>query len=213
MSTEIGIWIGGFLTLAIMSFLYKDNPIYKAAEAIFIGVSAGYWAVYMYFNVVDPLLITNLMKGKVLYFVPLLLGLMMLARLLPSIGWISRWPMAFIIGITAGLNFTAFLASDVIGQIDGAIKSLNVWGDGTAMGFLLSSGFSNTIASIGVISTLVYFFFSKEHKGLFGKTASVGILFIMVAFGGSFGYTVMARISLLIGRMDFIFTTWLGLAG
>jgi hypothetical protein len=35
----------------------------------------------------------------------------------------------------------------------------------------------------------------------------------MVAFGGSFGYTVMARISLLIGRMDFIFTTWLGLAG
>jgi len=212
MSTEIGIWIGGFLTLAIMSFLYKDNPIYKAAEAIFIGVSAGYWTVYMYFNVVDPLLIANLLKGELLYIVPLILGLMMLARLIPSIGWISRWPMAFIIGITAGLNFTAFLASDVIGQIDGAIKPLNTW-NWSFPGIFLSSGFQNTVASIGVISTLVYFFFSKEHKGAFGKTASVGILFIMVAFGGSFGYTVMARISLLIGRMDFIFTTWLGLAG
>ncbi len=212
MSTEIGIWIGGFLTLAIMSFLYKDNPIYKGAEAIFIGVSAGFWAVYTYFNVVDPLLIANLKKGELLYIIPLVLGLMMLARLIPSIGWISRWPMAFIIGITAGINFTAFLASNVIGQIHGAIKPLNTW-DWSFPGIFLSSGFQNTVASIGVISTLVYFFFSKEHKGAFGKTASIGILFIMVAFGGSFGYTVMARISLLIGRMDFIFTQWLGLAG
>ena len=211
MSTEIGIWVAGFLTLAIMSFLYKDNPVYKAAEAIFLGVSAGYWTVYMFFNVVKPLLIDNLMKGNFWYVIPLILGLMMLARLLPNIGWISRWPLAFVIGITAGLNFYAFLESDVIGQISGAIKPLNNW----AWGFpelFRSQGFLNTLASIGIISTLVYFFFSKEHKGVFGKTAGIGILFIMVGFGGSFGYTVMARISLLIGRMYFIFSTWLGLA-
>ncbi len=210
MSTEIGIWISGFLTLAIMSFLYKDNPVYKAAEAIFIGVSAGYWTVYIFFNVVNPLLIDKLIDGELLYIVPLILGLMMLARLLPNIGWISRWPLAFVIGITAGLNFTAFLQSDVIEQIHGAIKPLNNW-DFSFPGIFTSSGFQNTVASIGVISTLVYFFFSKEHKGLFGKTAGVGILFIMLAFGGSFGYTVMARISLLIGRIDFLFSTWLGL--
>jgi len=209
MSTEIGIWVAGFLTLAIMSFLYKDNPVYKAAEAIFLGVSAGYWTVYMYFNVVKPLLIDKLAAGEMLYIVPLILGLMMLARLLPGIGWISRWPLAFVIGITAGLNFYAFLESDVIGQINGAIKPLNNWG---TENILKSPGLWNTLASIGVISTLVYFFFSKEHKGAFGKTASLGILFIMVAFGGSFGATVMARISLLIGRMYFIFSTWLGLA-
>ena len=139
MSTEIGIWIGGFLTLAIMSFLYKDNPFYKVAEAVFIGVSAGYGLVYMFFNVIKPLLITNLMLGEWLYIVPLILGLMMLARLLPSIGWISRWPMAFIIGITAGISFTGFLESDVIGQIYGAIKPLNNWSDGTSLGFLSSN--------------------------------------------------------------------------
>ena len=214
MSTEIGIWVAGFLTLAIMSFLYKDNPVYKAAESIFIGVSAGYWAVYLYFNVIDPLLITNLAKGNLLYIIPLVLGLMMLARLLPGVGWISRWPLAFVIGITAGLSFTAFLESDVIGQIHGAINPLagpGIW-EWSFPEFFMSAGFVNLVASIGIVSTLVYFFFSKEHKGAFGRTANVGILFIMVAFGGSFGYTVMARISLLIGRMYFIFSTWLGLA-
>jgi hypothetical protein len=32
----------------------------------------------------------------------------------------------------------------------------------------------------------------------------VGIWVLMVAFGASFGYTVMARISLLIGRVEFL---------
>jgi hypothetical protein len=46
---------------------------------------------------------------------------------------------------------------------------------------------------------------------VFGKFAGIGIWFIMVAFGASFGYTVMARISLLIGRMQFLLHDWLGI--
>jgi hypothetical protein len=49
---------------------------------------------------------------------------------------------------------------------------------------------------------LIYFYFSKEHKGFIGGTARLGIWFLMVSFGASFGYTIMARISLLIGRLD-----------
>jgi hypothetical protein len=30
----------------------------------------------------------------------------------------------------------------------------------------------------------------------------------MVSFGASFGYTIMARISLLIGRMDYLIVEW-----
>jgi len=72
-------------------------------------------------------------------------------------------------------------------------------------------GISNAIMFVGVLTTLVYFFFSKEHKGFLGKSARIGIIFIMVAFGASFGYTVMARISLLIGRMQFLLHDWLGI--
>ena len=32
----------------------------------------------------------------------------------------------------------------------------------------------------------------------------------MIAFGASFGYTVMARVSLLIGRIQFLLHDWLG---
>ena len=71
--------------------------------------------------------------------------------------------------------------------------------------------FCNLVLVAGVLSTLVYFFFSKEHKGFIGAGAKLGIWYLMVAFGAAFGYTVMARISLLIGRMQFLLGDWLHL--
>jgi len=58
------------------------------------------------------------------------------------------------------------------------------------------------------VTGLIYFYFSKEHRGVFGQTARIGIYFLMVTFGASFGYTVMSRMSLLIGRIDFLITEW-----
>jgi hypothetical protein len=70
---------------------------------------------------------------------------------------------------------------------------------------------ANTVIAVGTFCGLVYFFFSKEHKGWFGGAAKLGIWFLMVTFGASFGYTVMSRMSLMIGRFDFLFGTWLGM--
>jgi hypothetical protein len=66
------------------------------------------------------------------------------------------------------------------------------------------------IVVAGVLSTLIYFYFSHEHKGVLGATAKVGIWFIMISFGASFGYTVMGRVSLLIGRVQFLIQDWVG---
>ena len=46
----IGIWFGAFLTLGIISFLYGDNPWYKICEAIFVGSSAGYWFITLFWD-------------------------------------------------------------------------------------------------------------------------------------------------------------------
>ena len=83
--------------------------------------------------------------------------------------------------------------------------------DRTAIGTSFWGSFSNIFLFVGVLCGLVYFFFSKEHKGFFGGIARVGILVLMLTFGAGFGYTVMARISLLAGRMTFLFGDWLGL--
>ena len=209
-----GIWVAAFLTLGIISFLYKDNPWYKLCESIFVGISAGYWFVALFFDAIVRLFwegITgpdpryNLIVGGVL-------GVMMLLRLVPSIGWISRWPLAFVVGSTAGLYLINYFSSNVMLQVQSTLNPLF----GSSFGQpIFSASLYDTIGNIviaaGTFTGLVYFFFSKEHKGAFGGAARIGIWTIMITFGASFGYTVMSRMSLLIGRMEFIFVDWLGL--
>ena len=212
-----GLWIAALLTLGIMSFLYKDNPIYKFCESIFIGISAGYWFVSLFWQSMYPRLYLNirgaistlLHEGRIsddrwLYLVAGILGVMMLLRLVPKIGWISRWPLSFIVGSSAGLYFIVYLQSNIMNQIRNTIIPIYVPGN-------LGISISNLIVFVGVFCGLVYFFFSREHKGAFGGAAKVGIWFLMITFGASFGFTVMSRMSLLIGRIDFLFGTWLGL--
>ncbi|MCH7760908.1 hypothetical protein IIA15_05830 [candidate division TA06 bacterium] len=191
----LGIWIAALLTLALYSFLYKDNPVYKIAEHIFVGISAGYWLARSYRDVVLPNFWNPLLEGNFLLIIPGILGVMMLMRILPKIGWISRWSLSFIIGMTSGLFLITYLQSNAVDQVRATFLPLN--------------SINNVLLIFGVLTGLVYFFFSKEHKGVFGVTAKVGIYFLMVAFGASFGYTVMARISLLIGRMQFLLFEWL----
>ena len=74
----------------------------------------------------------------------------------------------------------------------------------------LITNISMFLLFIGVVSVLIYFFFSAEHRGVFGFFAKIGIVFLMVGFGASFGYTVMSRITLLIGRLQFLLGDWLG---
>jgi len=191
-----GAWVAALLTLFIFSFLYKDNPFYKFAEHLFVGVSAGYWFAYYYHNVVIPNLYNPLRQGHFLYIIPGVLGIMMLMRLVPKVGWISRWALAFIIGMGSGYFLITYLQTNALAQVE-ATMSLRL------------NSVNNVLLVIGVLTGLIYFFFSKEHKGVLGGAAKLGIWFLMIAFGASFGYTVMARFSLLIGRMHFLIFQWL----
>ena len=217
MSTNLGVWIAAFLTLGIMSFLYKDNPIYKFCEAVFVGVSAGYWFVTEYFTVFLPKVWDNVAiavnvlqaEGRMdwfhwSYLLGGILGVLMLLRLVPKIGWISRWALAVIVGTTSGLWLINYLVSNAMVQVRQTITPLYIAGD-------LNATIGSIIIAVGTFCGLIYFFFSKEHKGAFGGAAKIGIWFIMITFGASFGYTVMSRMSLLIARMDFLVGTWLGL--
>jgi len=201
---RIGIWIAALLTLGIFSFLYKDNPFYKFCESLFVGISAGYWFVTTFWQVFMPKLADNLVAGRFYYMIGAIFGVLMLLRLFPKIGWLSRWSLALVVGTTAGLYFTRYLVSNGMIQVQNTIIPLYVKGN-------LSQTIGNLVIVIGTFSGLIYFFFSKEHKGTFGGLAKLGIWFLMLSFGASFGYTVMSRMSLLIGRMDYLLGTWLGL--
>ncbi|MGH8003732.1 MAG: hypothetical protein ACRECJ_03290 [Limisphaerales bacterium] len=236
MPEMVSITIAGFLTLGIMSFVYKDNPIYKFCESVFIGVSAGYWFVSIFYQSLLPQLTDkigltgeltdsalayyrqtgSLASGQWFNLIAAGLGIMMLMRLLPKIGWISRWPLAFVIGSIAGLRLIGELQTNIMKQIKESI--LPLWAPqfldgGLNLAASLGQSLTNIVLVAGILTGVIYFFFSKEHKGVFGGAAKVGIWFLMVTFGAAFGLTVMSRMSLLIGRIDFLLRDWLHLLG
>lgn len=215
MIDTIGVWIASLLTLCILSFLYKDNPFYKFAEHLFIGVSAAYWAAYYYHNILLPNLVQPLFReGQLLFIIPLVLGIMMLARLFPRISWVSRMPLAFIVGTYAGYYLITYLQTNAVEQVTATLVPFiqienwqRLFAEPGVMTFL--NAIAVPVVVVGVVTGIIYFFFSKEHKGVFGGFAKIGVWFLMIAFGASFGYTVMARISLLIGRVYFLLHNWL----
>jgi hypothetical protein len=144
--------------------------------------------------------------NRLFLWVAFALGVLMLTRLIGKIGWLSRWPLAFIVGATAGLYMMTYFVSNAFVQVGATITPPINLG---SFGSYVSYG----VIALGSFCGLVYFYFSKEHRGAFGGAAKLGIWFLMVTFGASFGYTVMSRMSLMLGRLDFLFGTWLGLIG
>jgi len=198
-------WIAALLTLAIFSFLYKDNPFYKFAEHLFVGVSAAYGVVLTYYNSVVPNLIEPIFKDHNYWFIiPGLLGLLFFARFIPRLGYLVLIPLAFYIGGYSGMYIGPSLQARLLKQIQGSMLSPADFAD---TGLLINKG----IALVGILGTMLYFYFSREHKGVLKVATHIGVWFIMVGFGAAFGYTVMARASLLIGRIQFLLTDWLHL--
>ncbi len=221
LSTQIiGIWVAALLTLAIYSFLYGDNPAYKLGEHIFVGVSVAYGAVILWYEGLVPLLINPLFRPhlvedatgpKYSLIIPMVLGLLILSRFVPRYDWLSRWPIAFVMGLGAGLSIPRSVESYILRQMHGTMLPLLPPGANGGYDFL--TGFGNLLLVVGVVCTLTYFYFSARHEGLLGRASRVGIWFLMVAFGAGFGNTVMARISLLIGRVQFLLYDWLPTIG
>ena len=207
----ISAWVFVLLTLCIFSFLYKDNPFYKAAEHLYVGASAGYVAVISFWQQVQPNMFGRLWPSRVdvddgsiftsvwyaiyetfnfistgfgvldrsifpeggikgfdeirfIYLIPFILGIFMILRLVPKLGWLARWAIAYIVGMAAGLRFYGYLNSNILIQIKAsAIDFTSDWG----------TIINGLIIFIGTISGLIYFFYSTEHKGVVGRLSRI----------------------------------------
>ncbi len=207
--TGFGIIVGAGLTLALYSFLYKDNPLFKFAEHIFVGVAAAYTLAQVWYTVLLAELLTPLFnldenaerEPDWLLLIPTLLGFFILMRFSQRFGWLSRIAFAFVVGLGAGFTIPRFISSFILAQVEPTLAPLS-WS---------LEGLWLLIILVGVVTVLVYFFFSVEHTGVVGAVSRIGIWFLMISFGASFGYTVMGRLSLLIGRVSFLFKDWLNI--
>ncbi|MBX3349534.1 MAG: hypothetical protein KF747_12455 [Nitrospira sp.] len=207
-ATVFGAWVATGLTLLIFSFLYKDTPLFKFAEHLYVGVSLGYTIVKTYDTVILHLIVKPIVEnGEFALLIPVAIGMLMLTRYVPKAAWMSRYAFAFIVGMGSGLAIPRTISSFILKQIEDTVRPLLsiVGPDGLTFSMNLLNPASNLNAIIillGVSSVLFYFFFSIEHSGAGKAVARTGILFLMISFGAGFGYTVMARMSLLIGRLS-----------
>lgn len=228
----IGVWVAAIFTLGVLSYLYQDNPLYKLVEAVVVGVSAGYSFVVGFWDALVAKLLLRLAPAlahqwaiplsanetaadaDVSYVVPLVLGILLFFRFLPKLGWLASWPLAFVVGMTAGLKLIVFLEADFVGQIFNTMIPLVVFTldqKSKAPAFNLSESIKNTLFVLGVLSSLTYFYFSVEHRGVIRHAARCGVWVLMITFGSSFAFTVMGRITLLTVRLEFLLGRWLRL--
>ena len=205
----VGAWISIFLTLCIFSYLYEDNPIYKLAEHLFLGVSIGYGVVEIVYGVLVPNLFDKLVladhwtPSRIGLFAPLVMFLLLFTKFSPKWRWLARIPIAFLVAAFAGVKMTGEANARLITQVRESMPNLQeVWATHGIWNWEADGAgvFSSVLLVVGLSATLLHFYFSAPHNKVMRGISRFGVLMLMLSFGASFGYTVMGRISLAIGR-------------
>jgi hypothetical protein len=205
-SDLIWVWMSASLTFMVYSYLlFGDNPVYRLAVHIFIGSSVAYAVVVVVHGVLGSLLLGDLTSDitwkRVMAVFSLVFGLLLLTKLKTSWAWLGNFSVAILLGVGAALAVGGALFGSILPQVKATVNAIDLYGPVNGL-----------VIVVGTISTLLYFHFAAGAKGglsgmgarLIRTSAKLGRWFIVAAFGAIFANTVMARISLLIGRVRFL---------
>lgn len=146
-----GILIGFLLTVCVLSFVIKDNPLYRLAVHVLVGVSAGFAIVIVVREVFSPVLsaLRNDSAGNgLLWIVPMILALLLLLKAIPRTTVLGNSAMAVLMAIGAAVAFVGAVAGTLLPQV-------LVRQDNALLGLLLA---------ILTIATLAYFFFTGRAR-------------------------------------------------
>jgi len=218
--------LGGVGTLAIFSFLIKENAFYRFFEHLFIGIAAGFGIVVTIRDTLYPMILVPLFgldifhypdgtvsaeyDARNLLFIPaMIFGLFYYLIYSKKYNWLAKLVIGFTLGIAGGMMFEGFF-TEMMPQIVGSFKPLIVMEDGK---FVWGQSANNIIFVFTLIAVMYYFFFSIRPTTEVGrvvseKLAASGRWLMMICFGAFFGSTVMARMALLVERLQFLFGPW-----
>lgn len=227
---DVGLWniatiiVGGIATLAIYSFLIKENSFYRFFEHLFIGIAAGYGPIFiirdnLWPKILEPMLGLNIVEYPdgtfnqsyqswyLIYLIPLAFGMLYYFIYSQRHAWLAKIVIGFSLGASAALTFKGFFA-EVVPQITASFKPLVVFnGDQIE----IVSSINNAVFVFTLLLVLYYFFFSFRAKSQKRDVASyAGRWLMMICFGAFFGSTVMARMALLVERLQFLLVDWWG---
>ncbi len=204
MADRIGVILSGVLILAVYSYLFRDNRAYSYVEHVYVGFAAAQALVLAWQNIRDGA-VRPLEKGQWAVLIPSALGILMYARFFRRASYLARLPVAFMMGVAAGVTITGAVVAQFVTQVRATILPL--------------TSVNNAIIVIGTASTLAFFLFIPlgKHLGNGGAgggyspitvMSNIGRATMMAAFGSSYGFIVMSRLSYLVARLQFLLGTW-----
>lgn len=212
----LGASLGFILTLLVFSYLIGDNPLFRFAIHVFIGVSAGFAAIIAVYNILLPRLVAPYFSSnrteQLLALVPIILAALLLTKISPRFAFIGNLPMAYLVGVSAAAAIGGAVLGTLIPQVN---ASINLFEAGEAQMFDASIWLrlvNGVIILIGTIATLAYFHFGRAGSGI-QKTqfqtwldgiGQVGQIFIAITFGFIFAGIFNAALTALIGRVTFV---------
>jgi hypothetical protein len=212
--------IGGFLgfafTLMVFSYLLGDNPLFRLAIYLFIGVAAGFAGIIAINSVLLPRLVAPLLSNnrgeQILALVPLVLGGLMLAKVSPRLANVGNIPVAYLVGVGTAAAIGGVLVGTLFSQVNATINLFDMQAAqarGANVGFSLVNG---GIILVGTITTLAYFHFGARarpgeppiRQGWIDELGEIGQFFIAVTLGVIFAGVFSAALVALIERMVFL---------
>ena len=192
----LGIWTGMILMLMIYSYvLYKETPIYRFAEHLYIGVALAV-AVIVAIQTTIRVAVTPLSGGNLLYIIPILLGFAMYLIIHSDYRWVSRYPIAILVGSSIGLGMRVVIIPNILTQLRNTITF-------PASTYFMSL-FNFVYIALGTLFAVMYFLLTYEHKGTLAVPTKLGRWLIMIGLGAYYGNTVLFRMSMLSGRAQFL---------
>ena len=212
MSVEfISALIGLIMTLLVFSYLIGDNPLFRFAIYLFIGVSSGYAAAAVWHYLLIPRLFSQLddLNQLILLVVPLILGLSLLAKFFPRIAWLGNFAMAVLVGVGAATAVGGALIGTLLPQAGAAMEAFDVAAPGGSPNLFIRL-FEGTVMLFGTVLTLASFHFTagrapdgtvKRNQVIEGIAWS-GRLFIAITLGVLFAGVYMAALTAMIERLS-----------
>ena len=213
MSIEIiSGFVGLILTLMIFSYLIGDNPLFRMAVYLFVGVASGYAATVTVYYVLLPRLSrfqTNDVNQLILALIPLLLGVSLLAKFSPRLSWIGSFGMAVLVGVGAAAALGGALVGTLVPQLQAAIDGFDFRAAGGGANAVLQL-VEGTVMFLGTVFTLASFHFSAtrsadgtpKRNAILESVAWVGRIFVAITLGVLFAGVYMAALTAMIERLS-----------
>jgi hypothetical protein len=212
----LGAILGFTLTLMVFSYLIGDNPLFRIAIHIFIGVSAGYAGVVVINNVLLPRMIVPLISGsmedRMLAIVPMMLGWLLLTKISSRLAPFGNIPVAYLVGAGAAVAIGGAVLGTLFPQVNATVMMFDL---NSSRGFDSNRGLqlvNGIIILIGIITTLAYFQFgtgqllanSAGVRSWLEGLSQVGQVFIAITFGFIFAGVYSAAMVALVERLIYI---------